>query len=229
MTARFYGNGRVGAGRRDARRRSVPRGWRGCIERAAAILVDTQPRFSGMNFSVFVLFSPTLSLLLPLSYSSTLLAARFPCHSSMYTCSYSLSLCPLLCLLSRRLLLLDPLSASTHTTTHTVSLGLGSYRQGRNNAALSGSWTRGVTSPAFADTVNAFALRLTRGFRDNAAGFKCFRVCQDFRRWRCVVRWGFFFLRIFALRLGSVGDGFMMGVYKGWIVLMISESVHGVF
>lgn len=27
MTARFYGNGRVGAGRRDARRRSAP-GWR---------------------------------------------------------------------------------------------------------------------------------------------------------------------------------------------------------
>lgn len=120
MTARFYGNGRVGAGRRDARRRSAP-GWRGCIERAAAILVDTQPRFSGMNFCVRVLFSPP----------------RFPCHPSMYTCSYSLSTLssPLLYLLSRRLLLLDPLSVlSPHT--------LPSYshrhppQQGRNNAAL---------------------------------------------------------------------------------------------
>lgn len=106
MTARFYGNGRVGAGRRDARRRSAP-GWRGCIERAAAILVDTQPRFSGMNFCVRVLFSPP----------------RFPCHPSMYTCSYSLSTLssPLLYLLSRRLLLLDPLSVLSPPPTHTLS------------------------------------------------------------------------------------------------------------
>jgi len=75
MTARFYGNGRVGAGRRDARRRSARGGSGECIERPAAILVDTQPRFSGMNFSVCA----RVYILVPFSRSPFY---SLLCHSS---------------------------------------------------------------------------------------------------------------------------------------------------